>query len=110
MAMNLSERRLELDSVLRSIVKDRCGAENVYYQPPTGLKMKYPCIVYNRDTIRNRHADDGVYSQNVGYELTVIDTKPDSSMTAAVSALPKCAYGRHFISDNLHHDVMTVWY
>ena len=46
MAMKLSERRSGLDALLRSIVKQRCGSENVYYQPPANLRMKYPCICY----------------------------------------------------------------
>ena len=44
MATKLSERRSGLDAFLRSIVKQRCGSENVYYQPPANLRMKYPCI------------------------------------------------------------------
>lgn len=109
MATNLSARRIELDAVLRSIVKARCGVENVYYQPPANLQMKYPCICYSRAKIQNRHANDGVYLQNVRYEVTVIDTKPDSEMTAAVSMLEQCAHDRLFVSDNLYHDVFTLW-
>lgn len=110
MGLDLSKRRLALDGTLRAIVKKRCGAENVYYQPPANLRMKYPCICYALAKIENRHADNGVHSQSVRYEVTVIDTKPDSEMTAAMSVLDKCAHDRHFISDNLYHDVFSVWY
>lgn len=30
----MAERRPKLDAILRQIVKDACGKENVYYQPP----------------------------------------------------------------------------
>ena len=110
MAMKLSERRSGLDALLRSIVKQRCGSENVYYQPPANLRMKYPCITYELDKIRNRNADNSVYRQTVHYMVTVIDTKPDSEMTAAMSLLEKASHDRHFISDNLYHDVFSVWY
>ena len=109
MATNLSIRRSELDAVLRSIVKARCGAENVYYQPPVNLQMKYPCICYNRAKIRNQDADDRVYRQTVHYTVTVIDTKPDSEMAAAMSMLTQCTHDRSFVSDNLYHDVFTLW-
>ena len=42
--------------------------------------------------------------------MTVIDTKPDSEMTAAVSMLGRAAHDRNFVSDNLYHDVFSVWY
>ena len=46
MADTLLDRRLALDKLLRAIVKERCGSENVYYQPKNGLAMNYPCICY----------------------------------------------------------------
>lgn len=110
MAVKLSERRSGLDALLRSIVKQRCGSENVYYQPPANLRMKYPCICYELAKICNRDADNAVYGQTFHYSVTVIDTKPDSEMTAAVSLLAKASHDRHFISDNLYHDVFNVWY
>ena len=109
MGLKLNERRQALDGTLRAIVKKRCGAENVYYQPPANLRMKYPCICYALGSIDNLYANDRVYAQSVRYEVTVIDTKPDSEMTAAMSVLDKCAHDRHFITDNLYHDVFTVW-
>lgn len=109
MAIKLAQRRTELDNLLRAIVKQRCGEEHVYYQPPTGLMMKYPCICYERSSIGNDHADGVVYHQTVSYTITVIDTKPDSEMAAAVSGLEKCTFSRNFISDNLYHDVFTIW-
>ncbi len=110
MGEQLMNRRLTLDKTLRSIVKDRCGQENVYYQPPVGLQMKYPCICYERSKIRNLAANDKVYLQRFFYSITVIDKDPDSEMAAAVSQLSKCEHDRHFISDGLHHDVFTIYY
>lgn len=91
MATKLSERRSGLDALLRSIVKQRCGSENVYYQPPANLRMKYPCICYKLEKILSPKADDRVYRQTFHYSVTVIDTKPDSEMTAAI---PVCWHRR----------------
>lgn len=86
------------------------GSSNVYYQPPTSLQMKYPAIVYERSDINNRYANNGVYGQMGVYQVTVIDKNPDSEIVAKVSQLPMCNFDRHFESDNLNHDVFTLYY
>lgn len=102
-------KRLELDALLRKVMKDISGVENVYFQPPENLLLKYPAIIYSRSEIRNRPADDMVYSQFTFYELTVIDKNPDSLLVYAVASLPRCKFGRHYKSDNLNHDTFTIF-
>lgn len=80
----MAEHRLELDAILRQIVKDACGKENVYYQPPANLRMSYPCICYEKSKIQNAAADNRVYLQRIFYQLTVIDSRPDSKITEAL--------------------------
>lgn len=94
--------RLELHAKLKAIL------ENVYYQPPNNLKMQYPTIVYERDDIDNRFADNNVYAQSDVYSVTVIDEDPDSEYVKKVSQLPTAKFNRHFVSDNLNHDVFTI--
>ena len=103
------DKRLELDALLRKVMKDVSGVENVYFQPPENLLLKYPAIIYSRSDIRNRPADDMVYSQFTFYDLTVIDKNPDSLLVYAVASLPRCKFGRHYKSDNLNHDTFTIF-
>lgn len=103
------DKRLELDALLRKVMKDVSGVENVYFQPPENLLLKYPAIVYSRSDIRNRPADDMVYSQFTFYDLTVIDKNPDSLLVYAVASLPRCKFGRHYKSGNLNHDTFTIF-
>lgn len=103
------DKRLKLDALLRKAMKDVSGVENVYFQPPENLLLKYPAIVYSRSDIRNRPADDMVYSQFTFYDLTVIDKNPDSLLVYAVASLPRCKFGRHYKSDNLNHDTFTIF-
>lgn len=103
------DKRLELDALLRKVMKDVSGVENVYFQPPENLLLKYPAIVYSRSDIRNRPADDMVYSQFTFYDLTVIDKNPDSLLVYAVASLPRCKFGRHYKSDNLNHDTFMIF-
>ena len=98
--------RIDLQNVLEELL----GSRNVYYQPPESLKMDYPAIVYARKTIDNSYANNSVYKQNYAYEITVIDKNPDSEIVNKVSKLPTCRFDRHFKSDNLNHDVFTLYY
>lgn len=74
------------------------------------MAMQYPCIVYSRDSIDTEHADNGPYRQMKRYQVTVIDRNPDSDIPDKVSALPMCRSSRHFTSDNLHHDIFTLYF
>ena len=98
--------RLDLDALLIELL----GSENVYYQPPASVKMKYPAIVYSLEDIENMHSNNSVYKQNIAYQITVIDKDPDSEIVKKVSRLPMCRFNRHFISDNLNHDVFILYY
>lgn len=100
------DRRLELHEKLCDIL----GTRNVYYQPPESINMKYPAITYFRNDIGNDFANNNVYVQSHEYEVIVIDYDPDSEIVDAVSKFPSCRYNRHYISDNLNHDVFTLYY
>lgn len=97
--------RLQLHEVFCTIL----GSRNVYYQPPASVRMQYPAIVYSRKNIENVHANNGVYLQSPAYEVTVIDYDPDSKIVDDISKLPLCRFDRHFTSENLNHDVFTIY-
>ena len=97
--------RLELHELLCQVL----GSRNVYFQPPESVKMKYPAIRYSRNTIENISADNVVYKQNVFYMITVIDKDPDSEIVERVSQIPRIAYDRHYVADNLNHDVYILY-
>ena len=98
--------RADLQDMLESIL----GSKNVYYQPPAPIQMKYPAIVFFRNRIENKHADNKPYTQAISYDVTVIDKSPDNNVIFKLSKLPQCRYDRHYIADNLHHDVFTLYY
>ena len=98
--------RLELQTMLEELL----GSRNVYFQPPASVRMNYPAIVYSRQDIENEFADNSVYIQSLGYEITVIDADPDSDLPRKVSKLPMCRFDRHYTADNLNHDVFTLYF
>lgn len=97
--------RLNLQTKLEEIL----GSRNVYYQPPASVKMKYPAIVYRRKNIETRFANNVVYMQSSSYEVVLIDKNPDSEFVDKILRLPYCSYDRHYTSDNLNHDVFTIY-
>lgn len=100
------DRRPNLHSQLVNLL----GSRNVYFQPPPSVQMRYPAIVYSRSTIDTKHANNAVYLTDVAYQIIVIDSDPDSEIVMRVANLPKCRFNRHYVSDNLNHDVFTIYY
>ena len=98
--------RLELQSLLEELL----GSRNVYYMPPESVKMQYDAIRYSKSNIRKTYASDIAYSMKDCYELIVISKLPDNPVIKKLLELPYCSYSRHYVADNLHHDVLTIYY
>ena len=98
--------RLELHSVFQELL----GSSNVYYQPPESIKMQYDAIRYSKKTIDSKYANDRKYSMIDCYEVIVISRLPDNPVIKKLLSLPYCSYDRHYIADNLHHDVLTIYW
>lgn len=99
-------RRLQLQSKLEELL----GSRNVYYQPPESLTMEYPCIRYSKDKINSIPGDNINYNTRDGYLITVIDKKPDNAVIKKILELPLTSYDRHYVSDNLNHDVILIYF
>lgn len=99
--------RLDLQTLLMNLL----NSDQVYYQPPESIKMKYPSIVYELDDIYIRHANNHAYSKKRRYKITYITTKPDSPLIdILIDKLPSVEFDRRYISDNLYHFVYTIYY
>mgnify|MGYP006932843457 CR=1 FL=1 len=100
------ESRLKLQSELEKLL----GSQNVYYNPPASVFMQYDAIRYSRKNIRNTYANGSVYKQDDCYEVIVIYEDPDSDLPRKLSTFPRCSFDRHYVADNLNHDVFTLYY
>lgn len=98
--------RLELHSKLLELL----GLNHVYYQPPESLKLEYPAIVYSKSKIETTKANNSTYLKRLRYDITVIDKRPDNPVIDKLMELPYCSYDRSYKSDNLNHDVLTLYY
>ncbi len=102
----MAKPREALQTVLESLL----GSRNVYFQPPESIKLDYPCIVYERSGIRADSANNRPYLKRKRYTVTCIDGDPDSEIPDKLLELKYCSFDRHFISDNLNHDVFTLYF
>lgn len=95
---------------LQKLLEKTLGSRNVYFQPPPNVQMEYPAIVYKLNHLQNHYRFFDVYIQSHFYSVIVIDSNPDSPIVMDVSRIPGIQYDRNYVSDNLYHDVFTLYY
>lgn len=104
--MGQRQKRLELNQKFKEIL----GNDNVYFQPPESIKLKYPCIIYERQRVDSDYADDMSYKREMVYNVTLIETDPDSETFEKILDLPQCYSDRFYTADNLHHGSFILYY
>lgn len=95
-------------SDLQDILDILCS--HVYFQPPSNLEMLYPAVVYEMDRADTKFADDNPYTLTKQYSMTLITQNPDDTIFEALAALPMCAHERHYVAENLNHDVFNIYF
>ena len=114
------ERRSDL---LIQELCDLLGTGEVYFQPSadagkqngesyifTGIE--YPCFIIKRVNAFQPKANNKTYLFRQGYEITYINRdEPDPEMVDKVmNHFSLIHYERHYVSDNLHHDLFMLYY
>ena len=100
------KNRLSLHSLLVTLL----GSSKVYFQPPSTVKLEYPCIIYKLDEVEAIHADDKRYLNTKRYLITTIDKNPDTLIPDKLLELRYCSFDSHFIVDNLNHYICSLYY
>ena len=100
------DRRLELHQILKNIL----GSDNVYFQPPQNVQLKYPCIIYSRDDFSTVYADNRKYFEIIKYSVLLIGRSPESNLVEKLLELPYCSYNRFYTADGLNHDAFSLYY
>lgn len=97
--------RLSLHATLKTFLP------NVYFQPPSNIQMVYPCIVYNKTNRDSKFADNKNYLIKQGYSITVIDRNPDGNIADLIEeTFQYCTITQYFISENLNHTTLQLYY
>lgn len=101
----MAKTRVELQEAL----EDFLGSRNVYYQPPESIKLKYPCIIYEKSRIQQVYADNISYLKHKEYSLTLIYREADSTLSDdLLDSFELISFDRHYKADNMYHDVFTI--
>ena len=98
--------RLDLQNKLEELN----GNKNLYFQPPSNIRMSYPAIKYEIDDIESKFADDVTYLSYKRYKITVISRDPEPEITDKLLRLPMCTFDRSYKADNLNHFVFTIYW
>lgn len=100
----MAKPRSELSEVLHGL------CDNVYFQPPTGAKIEYPCIVYELERTNVRYADNAPYALYDEYSIKYITRDPDDRTRDQIIMLPLCSSERVYPNDNLYHHPFTIYW
>lgn len=98
--------RLELQTKLEELL----GSRSVYYEPPTNVRMEYDAIRYSLDEIGTRYANNGRYKNTKRYNVIVIARDPDPEVVDKIIDLPYTSLGKPYVTDNLYHYPITLYY
>lgn len=100
-------KRLELHSLLKQIPT----VKNAYFQPPESIKLQYPCIIYSKLPPAIKRADNIIYNNMECYRIVVIDPDPDSEIADYILYNFKMSrIATHYVSDNLNHTIITLYF
>lgn len=84
---------------------------NVYFQPPSDIKMNYPCIVYSKNGSRTFYGNDKRYFKKQQYQIMLIERNPDSPLADEIEKhFDNCSIGQYYTVDNLNHTTLTLFY
>lgn len=101
------QRRRLFHQALKKVL----GNDNVYFQSPSTVKMKYPCIIYSVDRIKTIRADNKAYINKRAYQVISITTNPDTDIREdMLEAFDHCYFERDYTSDGLLHNVFTIYF
>ena len=95
---------------LQLILEGTIGSRNVYFQPPSNLKLKYPCVVYSLNRVNTTIANDSVYKIDHSYTVTLITTNADNDIVDKIVKLPFCTFDRAYTNDGLYHYSFLLYY
>ena len=93
----MAKSRLDLSDKLNAI------CDHVYFQPPSSIKLTYPCIIYDLEKTDVQYADNAPYVLYDMYSIKYITRDPDDLTRNQIIMLQRCSSERYYISDNLYH-------
>lgn len=103
----ISDQRIFLHEILTNIE----GVKKVYYEPPSSIKLVYPCLIYSLESYNTSYADNKRFLSWPRYSVILIDYDPESSIVKDILDLDNCnvAFDRKYSEDQLTHWSFTLY-
>jgi hypothetical protein len=99
--------RVDLHDRLVSIL----GSNQVYFQPPSNVQMKYPAIVYELSGDYSAKADNRRYTVYDKYTIThIFKSLNNEKKNEILDAFKYVEYDRRLIADGLYQDIYTIYW
>ena len=96
---------------LQQELENFLGSRNVYFQPPSNVRLKYPCIIYDWGKPKTEYANNFIYMHTKAYEVTIIDQNKISELPDRfLTAFPYVSFSRIYSADGLWHFVYNLYY
>lgn len=103
----MSKPRSELNAKFKSIL----GNNNVYFQPPESVKLKYDCIIYKDVTPFLRRANNFVYILQHKYQITYVTSNKSSPIVdQMLHEFQLIDRVNDFVSDGLYHYIYELYF
>ena len=104
--------RKDFHSELEKLNRDKSlGLKKIYYQPPSNIKLDYPCLIYSDLPKTIRYANNHSYIDYDHYQVTIISKNPsDLYKKVLVNSLPFTKDSNTFINDNLYHYIFDCYH
>lgn len=102
----MTDGRIELHNKLKQIT------QNVYYEPADGKRLSYPCIVYTRQNIDNKRANNSnLYVGHVIYNVQYMTTDGANTKTKEMlRLLPTASLSNIMVNDGVYHENYNIYY
>ena len=87
------------------------GSNNVYYQPPANLKMKYPAIVYSLDGLDVKRFDNTRLINKNCFSVThIYRNESENLVETMLKNFEYISFDNRSIVDGIYNDHFTIYW
>lgn len=87
------------------------GNNNVYFQPPSSVTLKYPCIIYSLSRTDTARADNKNYIKTNEYHVKhIFKSLTNELKDQLLDNFQMISHDNRFIAEGLYNDDFTLFY
>ena len=89
------------------------NTKNVYYNPPSSIKMEFPCFRFELNNVDVKHADNKAYARKKRWAVTYISRNVEDIEIVSeqmFDIFQYCNFDTSFRADNLNHAVFNLYF